>query len=93
MRKCFWLREHDWRGRLRHLRALGLRGRMLKAAHNPRGARGTSPGPAPFNERSATPACDDTVSWFRLILRSPCHKTAAFNRRMRKTARPVVWEG
>jgi len=38
MRKCFWLRWHDWRGRLRHLRALGLRGRMLKAAHSSRGA-------------------------------------------------------
>jgi RNA-directed DNA polymerase len=38
MRKCFWLRWHDWRGRLRHLRALGLRGRQLKAAHSSKGA-------------------------------------------------------
>ena len=38
MRKCFWLRWHDWRGRLRHLRALGLRGRRLKAAHSSKGA-------------------------------------------------------
>jgi group II intron reverse transcriptase/maturase len=38
MRKCFWLRWHDWRGRQRHLRALGLRGRMLKVAHSSRGA-------------------------------------------------------
>jgi RNA-directed DNA polymerase len=38
MRKCFWLRWHGWRGRLRHLRALGLRGRMLKVAHSSRGA-------------------------------------------------------
>ena len=26
-------------------------------------------------------------------LRPPCNQTAAFNRRMRKTARTVVWEG
>ena len=38
MRKCFWLRWHDWRGRLRHLKALGLNGRMLKIAHSSRGA-------------------------------------------------------
>jgi group II intron reverse transcriptase/maturase len=38
MRKCFWLRWHDWRGRLRHLRALGLRGRQLKVAYSSRGA-------------------------------------------------------
>jgi len=38
MRKCFWLRWHDWRGRLRHLRALGLRRRQLKVAHSSRGA-------------------------------------------------------
>ena len=38
MRKCFWLRWHDWRGRRRHLRALGLRGQLLKVAHSSRGA-------------------------------------------------------
>jgi RNA-directed DNA polymerase len=38
MRKCFWLRWHNWRGRLRRLRALGLRGRMLKAAQSSKGA-------------------------------------------------------
>jgi|SRR6266403_4213686 len=27
------------------------------------------------------------------ISRPPCNRAAAFNRRMRKTARPVVWEG
>ena len=32
------LRWHDWRGGLRHLRALGLRGRMLQVAHSSRGA-------------------------------------------------------
>ena len=38
IRKCFWERWHDWRGRLRALRRLGLRGRLLKVAHSSRGA-------------------------------------------------------
>jgi RNA-directed DNA polymerase len=38
IRKCFWLRWHDWRGRLRKLRSLGLRGRPLKVAHSSKGA-------------------------------------------------------
>jgi group II intron reverse transcriptase/maturase len=38
IRKCFWQRWHDRRGRLRRLRALGLRGRMLKIAWSSRGA-------------------------------------------------------
>jgi len=38
MRKCFWLRWHDRRGRLRALRRLGLQGRLLKVAGSSRGA-------------------------------------------------------
>lgn len=38
IRKCFWLRWHDWRGRLKKLRKLGLRGRLLKVAHSSKGA-------------------------------------------------------
>jgi len=38
MRKCFWLRWHDWRGRLRRLQSLGLKGRQLKVAHSSKGA-------------------------------------------------------
>ena len=38
IRSCFWQRWHDWRGRLRKLRALGLKGRLLKVAHSSRGA-------------------------------------------------------
>lgn len=38
IRKCFWLRWHSWRGRLRHLRALGLSKRLLKVAHSSKGA-------------------------------------------------------
>ena len=38
IRKCFWLRWHDRRGRLRALRRLGLSGRLLKVAYSSRGA-------------------------------------------------------
>jgi RNA-directed DNA polymerase len=38
IRRCFWERWHDWKGRKRHLRHLGLRGRLLKVAHSSRGA-------------------------------------------------------
>lgn len=38
IRKCFWLRWHDWKGRLRHLRELGVCGRQLKVAHSSKGA-------------------------------------------------------
>jgi group II intron reverse transcriptase/maturase len=38
IRKCFWLRWHDWRGRLKALRRLGLKGPHLKVAHSSKGA-------------------------------------------------------
>ena len=38
IRSCFWQRWDNWRGRLRKLRHLGLRGRMLKVAHSSKGA-------------------------------------------------------
>jgi RNA-directed DNA polymerase len=38
IRKCFWLRWHSVKGRLRALRRLGLSGRLLKVAHSSRGA-------------------------------------------------------
>lgn len=38
IRSCFWQRWHDWRGRLRKLRQLGLSGRLLKVAHSSQGA-------------------------------------------------------
>ena len=38
IRKCFWLRWHSRKGRLRALRRLGLGGRLLKVAYSSRGA-------------------------------------------------------
>lgn len=38
IRSCFWQRWHDWRGRKRHLRRLGLKGCLLKVAHSSKGA-------------------------------------------------------
>lgn len=38
IRACFWQRWHDWRGRLRRLRSLGLSGPLLKVAHSSKGA-------------------------------------------------------
>jgi RNA-directed DNA polymerase len=38
IRKCFWLRWHNAKGRLKALRRLGLKGRLLKVAYSSRGA-------------------------------------------------------
>jgi RNA-directed DNA polymerase len=38
IRKCFWLRWHNTKGRTRALRRLGLKGRLLKVAQSSRGA-------------------------------------------------------
>lgn len=46
IRCCFWQRWHHWRGRLRHLRQLGLRGYQLKVAHSSKGAWGLAAGPS-----------------------------------------------
>ncbi len=46
IRKCFWLRWHDWRGRLKALRRLGLKGPQLKVAHSSRGAWPIARGPS-----------------------------------------------
>ena len=45
IRKCFWLRWHGTRGRLRSLRRLGLKGRALGVAHSKRGAWGVAAQP------------------------------------------------
>jgi RNA-directed DNA polymerase len=38
IRKCFWLRWHIAAGRERHLRALGLKGKLLKVVQSSKGA-------------------------------------------------------
>ena len=38
IRKCFWLRWHNAKGRLNALRRFGLKGRLLKVAHSSGGA-------------------------------------------------------
>ena len=38
IRSCFWQRWHDWRGRQRKLRTLGVRGRGLRVASSSKGA-------------------------------------------------------
>lgn len=38
IRSCYWQRWHDWRGRLRKLRALGVKGNLLKVANSSLGA-------------------------------------------------------
>jgi hypothetical protein len=45
IRKCFWLRWHDRRGRLRHLRRLGLPTEALGIARSSRGAWGIAKEP------------------------------------------------
>ncbi|HWR49852.1 MAG TPA: group II intron reverse transcriptase/maturase [Bryobacteraceae bacterium] len=45
IRKCFWLRWHDRRGRLRRLRSLGIAGRELGIAGSSRGAWAVAKGP------------------------------------------------
>ena len=45
IRKCFWLRWHSKRGRLRNLRRLGLEGKALGVATSSRGAWGVAKQP------------------------------------------------
>lgn len=45
IRKCFWLRWHDSRGRLRRLRQLGIKGRDLGVVYSSRGAWAVSKQP------------------------------------------------
>jgi hypothetical protein len=38
IRKCFWQRWHGWKGRVKALRRLGIRGRLLGGGRSGRGA-------------------------------------------------------
>jgi RNA-directed DNA polymerase len=90
IRKCFWLRWHSAVGRERALRRLGLQGRMLKVAFSSRGAW---PLAATGSVQSAL--SNATLLRFSFLMPSDLARKdlAEFNRRMRKSARPVVWEG
>jgi RNA-directed DNA polymerase len=90
IRKCFWLRWHSAVGRERALRRLGLRGRMLKVAFSSKGAW-----PLAANGSLQTALSNATLKRFCFLMPSDLASAelAGFNRRMRKTACPVVWEG
>jgi group II intron reverse transcriptase/maturase len=90
IRKCFWQRWHSAVGRERALRRLGLRGRMLKVAFSSKGAW-----PLATNGSIQTALSNATLKRFGFLMPSDLasNDIAEFNRRMRKTARPVVWEG
>src|ERR1019366_1334395 len=90
IRKCFWLRWHSATGRERGLRRLGLRGRMLKVAFSSRGAW-------PLAATGSVQAALSNATLRRFGFLMPAvlasHALAESNRRMRKPARRVVWEG
>ncbi len=92
IRKCFWLRWHQLAGRLRRLRQLGVRG-ADGSGDRVRQPRCLVHGQHPAAEQRAE-ATRAAPSWLSHAIRScGCIKPAGFNRRMRKTACPVVWEG
>jgi RNA-directed DNA polymerase len=65
IRACFWDRWHDWRGRLRHLRALGIRGRGLKMAQSSLGAWRASVTPS-----VQAALCNATLRKYKFLLPS-----------------------
>ena len=89
IRKCFWLRWHDRTGREHALRRLGSSPATPDSADGP---GGLAHGEDCDHARGAE---GQHATSFRLpaAIRSCGRVRAAeFNRRMRKTARPVVWE-
>jgi group II intron reverse transcriptase/maturase len=91
IRKCFWLRWHNRQGREHVLRRLGVKGRGLSVAASSKGAW----------PLAASGGVQSALS--NLVLRkygfsmpsdlAGSLTPAESNRWMRKTARPVVWEG
>jgi RNA-directed DNA polymerase len=91
MRKCFWLRWHNRQGRRKALRRLGVKGRALGVAGSRRGAWAMARHVV-VNQALKTA----TLARYGFILPwelAEKKKSAGLNRRMRKTACPVVWEG
>jgi RNA-directed DNA polymerase len=89
IRKCFWQRWHNAVGRGRSLRRPDLRGRMLKVAFSSQGAWRLA-----TNGSVQTALSKAILKRFGFLMPSDLanNDIAEFNRRMRKTARPVVWE-
>ena len=87
-----WPRWDNWRGRRRKLRALGRSGRGLKVAPSSQGAWHIAASPS-----VQTALCNGVLRchgfWMPSDLAATVSRAAACNRRMRKTARPMVWEG
>ena len=61
IRCCFWQRWHDWMGRLRHLRHLGLSGHLLKVAHSSKGAWRIAASPSLEKSRSEPQALRPSI--------------------------------
>ena len=91
MRKCFWQRWHSASGRLAALTRLGIPPSRRKVAHSSRGA--WRMGRTPVVQEALN---NRTLKRYGLItptdLASRDKPRVVSNRRMRKTARPVVWE-
>lgn len=90
IRKCFWIRWHGAKGRLAALQRLGVpKSRAARAAHSARGAWPMARHPAMHEALS-----NARLRRHQLFVPSDLAQLDELisNRRMRKTARPVVWE-
>jgi len=89
IRKCFWLRWHNRLGRRKALSRLGVKGRGLGVAACRHGAWAMA-------KHIVVNQALKTATLARYGFTLPwelAEKSAGLNRRMRKTACPVVWEG
>jgi RNA-directed DNA polymerase len=90
IRKCFWLRWHSAKGRRRRLRKLGVPEHLI--------AKCTIYGASwPMSKHPVMNMAlrNATLKKYQFLVHQTLRptKAAGLNRRMRKTARPVVWEG
>jgi len=92
MRKCFWLRWHHPRGRLNALKRLGVRGRALGNAYCAKGAWAMARRPS--LQQALKNATLHRYGFIHSVDTGAGTRVTGtgFNRRMRKTARPVVWK-
>lgn len=89
IRKCHWQRWHNTRGRQRALRRLGLPESRVKTAASSRGAWRMAASPTMHEAMS-----NQQLRKYGYMMPSDLARQTELesNRRMRKTARPVVWE-